>query len=115
MNGVAIATPQTCKPSIYDIDAEEGSGRNQLGTMFRDRVAVKRKLECTWAPLTSAELAQLLSAVEEEFVTLTYPDMKTGAMRTMTCYVGDRTADMYCIYENGQALYKSVAFNFIER
>lgn len=115
VNGVAIPTPQTCKITVYDIDSEEGTGRNQLGEMFRDRVAVKRKVECTWPPQTSAIVSALLSAVEDEFITLTYPDPKLGGQRTMTCYVGDRTSEMYWIQPDGEVLYSSTAFNFVER
>ena len=83
--------------------------------MFRDRMAIKRKVECTWPPHFTPQVSALLNAVENEFITLTYPDPKTGSQRTMTCYVGDRSAEMYYIKPNGEALYSSVSFNFIER
>ena len=115
INGVAIPTPQTTKYTIQDIDSDEGAGRNQQGLMFRDRVAVKRKLECTWAPMYSAEISTLLDKMTGEFFQLTYPDAHTGNLRTMTCYVGDRSADMYMIVSGSKTLWTGLSANFIER
>lgn len=47
INKIDIADPQTLTWDIYDLDSEDGAGRNQQGEIFRDRVAVKRKLNCT--------------------------------------------------------------------
>lgn len=101
--------------SIMDIDSEEGAGRNQLGTAFRDRVAVKRKLQCKWAPMFSAEISALLDSMGDEFFNLTYPDARTGGLRTMTCYVGDRSADAYRIYTGSNVQWKGLSADFIER
>ena len=83
---VSLPAPDELKWNISDLDAD-GTGRNQNGDMFRDRVAVKRKLECSWRPLVSAEMAKLLQAVDDVFFSLTYPDAMTGTDRTMMCYV----------------------------
>lgn len=44
INGVEIATPKTFQVDINDIDGE--TNRNAKGEMLRDRIAVKRKLNC---------------------------------------------------------------------
>lgn len=43
---VVLPAPAEIKWSISDLDGD-GSGRNQNGDLFRDRVAVKRKIECS--------------------------------------------------------------------
>ena len=43
INGIAVKTPSNFKVDISDIDGT--TERNALGYMFRDRIAVKRKLE----------------------------------------------------------------------
>ena len=86
---VVLPAPAEIKWSISDLDSD-GSGRNQNGDLFRDRVAVKRKIECSWLPMSAAKMATLLSAVSDPFFKLTYPDALTGTNRTITCYVGDR-------------------------
>lgn len=98
-----------------DVDSEDGAGRNQLGYAFRDRVAIKRKIKCTWAPMFSATISSLLARMGDEFFEFTYPDARTGGLRTMTCYVGDRSAEAYRIYNGSKVQWIGLSANFIER
>jgi len=109
-----LPTPSELKWSLSDLDAD-GSGRNQNGDMFRDRVAVKRKLECTWPPLLANEMSELLNAVSDIFFELTYPDAMTGSNRTMTCYVGDRSSPIMRPETDGKWLWGGLSMNFVER
>lgn len=111
---VVLPTPSELKWSLSDLDAD-GSGRNQNGDMFRDRVAVKRKLECTWPPLLANEMSELLNAVSDIFFELTYPDAMTGSNRTMTCYVGDRSSPIMRPETDGAWRWGSLSMNFVER
>ena len=74
INKIDITDPQTLTWDIYDLDSEDGSGRNQQGEMFRDRVAVKRKLNCTWPPMEPLPMSVLLKAMDSVFFTMRYPD-----------------------------------------
>lgn len=119
-----IADPQTLTWDIYDLDSESG-GRNQLGEMFRDRVAIKRKLNCTWGPMEPAEMAVLLRAMKEVFFELSFPDAygneevsleEDDFRRTGTFYVGDRSTPMYMWNEDKKKyLWSGLSANFIER
>lgn len=111
---VSLPAPQELQWQISDLDAD-GTGRNQNGDMFRDRVAVKRKISVKWPPLSKSDAATLLQAVEDPFFQLTYPDAKTGANRTMWCYCGDRTAPALRLTSDGQWLWGNITFNFIEK
>lgn len=93
INGVAIKTPSSFQVDISDIDGE--SNRNARGELIRDRVAVKRKLNCQWDGLKDAEIKVLLNAVKDVFFTVEYPDPMVGGLTTKTFYVGDRNAPMY--------------------
>lgn len=116
INGVDIADPQTLQWDIYDLDSEEGAGRNQQGEMFRDRVAVKRKLNCTWGPMEPREMAALLQSMDAVFFTLEYPDAHDGAYKTGDFYVGDRSTPMYMWNNEKQKyLWEGLSANFIER
>lgn len=110
---VYLPDPQEMSVGVYDVDAD-GSGRDQSGTMFRDRVAVKQKVECKFPPLSWSEVSTILNAIEDQFFTLTYPDPKQGSNRSMTCYVGDRTAPVLRAV-SGDYLWGNLAVNFIER
>ena len=51
INNVSIAVPSAFQVDIQDIDGE--SNRNAKGELLRDRIAVKRKLNCEWPPSVS--------------------------------------------------------------
>lgn len=111
INGVDIATPKTYEATVSDLDGE--SNRNANGDLIRDRIAVKRKINLEWGPLTQVETQTLLSAVSSVFFTVTFPDPQQG-MITKTMYVGDRTAPAYS-YINGQVKWQGLKMNFIEK
>lgn len=116
VNGSYIHDPMTMEYQRYDLDREEGSGRDQSGLMFRDRAATKVKLQCTFPPMKAKELAALLQAVDSTFFELEYPDAFTGTRKTITAYVGDRTAPKwYCDPITGEERYQAISMNFIER
>lgn len=111
INGVDIATPKTYEATVSDLDGE--SNRNANGELVRDRIAVKRKLNLEWGPLTQSEIQTLLNAVSSVFFTVTFPDPQSG-MITKTMYVGDRTAPAYQ-YKDGQVKWQGLKMNFIEK
>lgn len=111
INGVNIATPKTYEVTIQDLDGE--SNRNANGAMVRDRIAIKRKLNLEWPPLSQREISTLLNAVSSVFFTITFPDPQEG-MITKTMYVGDRTAPAY-MYINGEAKWSGLKMNLIEK
>lgn len=111
INGVTVVAPKSFKVSISDVDGE--TGRNARGDMVRDRVAVKRKLECEWGLLSQAEMSALLTAVKSEFFTVSYPDPEVGVV-SRTFYVGDRSAPAYS-WANNLKPWSGLSMNFIER
>lgn len=113
INGVAIATPKTFEATVSDLDGE--SNRNADGELIRDRIAVKRKLNLEWGPLTQAETQTLLNAVSSVFFTVTFPDPMSGVV-TKTMYVGDRTAPAYMYDEKAKEVkWQGLKMNFIEK
>ncbi|NWK12778.1 DUF6711 family protein [Clostridium cadaveris] len=111
INGVAIATPKTYEVTVQDLDGE--TNRNANGDMIRDRIAVKRKLNLEWQPLSQSEISTLLTAVSGVFFTVTFPDPQLG-MVTKTMYVGDRTSPAYQ-FKNGEVKWSGLKMNFIEK
>jgi len=112
INGVAIATPKTFEVEISDLDGE--SNRNANGELSRDRIAVKRKLNCEWGPLEPAQISALLNAVSAIFFTAEFPDPQAGTLITKTMYVGDRTTPAYS-FINGVPKWSGLKMNFIEK
>lgn len=112
INGVEIATPKTFQVDINDIDGE--TNRNAKGEMLRDRIAVKRKLNCEWPPLSEEECSELLKSVKDIFFQVTYPDPMEGRMLTKTFYVGDRSIPALS-YIDGEMRWNGLKMNFIEK
>lgn len=111
INGVQIATPKGYEATVSDLDGE--TNRNANGELIRDRIAVKRKLNLEWGPLSQSEIQTLLNAVSSVFFTVTFPDPMSGVI-TKTMYVGDRTAPAYQ-YINGEVKWQGLKMNFIEK
>ena len=111
INGVAIATPKIYEATVSDLDGE--SNRNAAGQLIRDRIAVKRKLNLEWGPLSQSEIALILNAVSGVFFTVTFPDPQLGII-TKTMYVGDRTAPAYQ-YINEEVKWSGLKLNLIEK
>ena len=111
---VVPPTPAELEWNLSDLDGDD-TGRNQSGDLFRDRVAVKRKIKCTWLPMDGTNMSKLLSAVTDPFFELTYPDALDGKSRTITCYVGDRSAPIMRPNNDGVWMWGQISMNFIER
>lgn len=113
INGVAVATPSSFKVDIQDLDGE--TTRNAKGNLLRDRITVKRKLNCEWPPLKNSQISTLLKSVSSVYFTVEYPDPVEGRRLSKTFYVGDRSTPMYYIDSKGNPLWKGLTMNFIER
>jgi hypothetical protein len=113
IGGIEIVDPKSYQAIISDIDAD--SNRNANGELLRDRIAVKRKLELEWEPLSQSEISTLLKAVEDVFFDVTFIDPKDGEI-TKTMYVGDRTAPAYAYDEESNEMkWKGLKMDFIEK
>lgn len=114
--GSLSVNPSSLEWQESDLDSSEGTGRNVLGDMFRDRITVKRKLAVTFPPMFTSEMSEILRAIEPIFFDITYPDPKVGRNVTMKVYVSDRTVPIYR-YDNGANdwLWQGLAIEFMER
>ena len=114
INTVDLPAPTVLQPGIQDLDSEDGTGRNQSGTMFRDRIAVKRTVHCEWGILTREEMAELLSAMSSPSFSLTYPDPQTGELETITAYVGNRVPAMCSVISDTEWMWTGLAVDIVE-
>lgn len=109
-----LPAPTVLQPGIQDLDSEDGTGRNQSGAMFRDRIAVKRTIHCEWGVLSRADMATLLTAMSPPSFLLTYPDPQEGYLKTITAYVGDRTPAICSVISDTDWLWAGLAVDFVE-
>lgn len=113
INGVQVSAPDVYTVSIADLDAS--ANRSGNGTLFRDRVAVKRTIELGWFMISAQELSVLLQNVSSVFFPVTYIDPETNGQRTGTFYVSDRSSGVAVRNADGSYTWRDVAFSLVER
>ena len=114
INNTNLPDPTVLQPGLQDLDSEDGTGRNQVGTLFRDRIAVKRTVHCEWGILNKNEMAALLSAMSPASFEFTYPDPQEGALKKITCYVGDRVPAMCAVISDTDWMWTGLSIDFVE-
>lgn len=113
VNNVNMPCPSKFTWGLQDVSAGE-SGRTDDALMHKNRVAQKRKLQIEWVGKNWQETAQILQAVNPEYIDVTYPDMMNGRYETRTFYVGDRTAPVKFWWVDRKMI-ERISFDFIER
>lgn len=113
ISGVAIPSPDTYEVTISDLDAS--ANRSGNGTLFRDRIAVKRTINLSWTFLTQIELSQILQAVSLVFFPVIYLDPQLGSLSSGTFYVSDRTQGVAIKQSDGSYKWGNVSFSLVER
>lgn len=68
---------QGWKPSRNDVDGPN-AGRNLSGTMIRDFITTKRRIDVTCTPMPEDALANLLEVLDGEGFYATYDDVQYG-------------------------------------
>jgi hypothetical protein len=115
-NLVPVKAPTVMSIVNQDYDSSSTS-RTANGKMVRTVVRGGdnnvRKIQLEWRLLSQEEGAALLEAVKNAYTWCKYPDPQTGALRTMQCYVGDRTTELRR-YEDGRAYWGRISFNLTE-
>lgn len=96
-----------------DVDGEE-AGRALDGTMYRDRKAIKYRLDITCRPLTNAESPTVLAAIEPEYVDVVYDDPRLGASTRRTVYSNNIPAS-FEFEQDGVDYWGGIAFPLIEK
>ena len=116
INGQAIQNPVALQWEESDLDSSEGTGRNQLGDMFRDRITIKRKVSVSFPPMRDTQMSSLLEAISPMFFELEYTDPKLGRRHTMTVYVSDRSVPVYMFDKTmNQWIWQGMSIDFIEK
>lgn len=93
-----------------DLDGENAA-RTMDGTMNRDRVTTKIRLDITCLPLKSDDAATVLNAIYPEYVEVTYTDPMYGLI-TKTMYSNNNPATYVDVKAD---LWEGISFPLIER
>lgn len=100
------------KWSRNDVDGPN-AGRALNGTMIRDRVATKIRLDVTCRPLKLTELNKLLNLIYPVTITVRYNDPQSGLL-TKTMYSNNNPASYCMLKPDGTEWWNGVTFPLIE-
>jgi hypothetical protein len=97
-----------------DVDGES-AGRMLDGTLERNRVATKIRLDVTCRPLNLAEASTVLTAIMPEWVSVRYTDPQMGAVATRTMYSNNNPASYAIKRSDGTEWWDGITFPLIEQ
>lgn len=97
-----------------DVDGPN-AGRSIQGTMIRDRVATKIRLDVTCRPLYLEEAKIVLQAILPEFITVTYTDPMYGKNITKTMYSNNNPAQFLIKRPSGREMWGGITFPLVEK
>ena len=89
------------------------AGRTLAGTMVRDRVATKIRLDVKCRPLTSDELRTILNLINPVYITVEYNDPMTGH-RSGKFYSNNVPASFHMVGADGNEWWSEVSFPLVE-
>ena len=112
VNMLPYVAHQGFKWQRNDIESED-AGRFLDGTLVRDRVATKIRLDITCRPLKTNEAMIVLQAVYPEEVTVRYTDPQYGLV-TRTMYSNNNPASHMLVQEDGTEWWNGITFPLIE-
>ena len=95
-----------------DVDGPD-AGRDLSGTLRRNRVATKHRLDITCRPLTTEEAKIVLDLIMPETVEVRYSDIQEGVVRRVM-YSNNIPATFMMKRRNGTELWGGITFPLIE-
>lgn len=115
IQGVAVPSPSVMSWTISSYDTEGSRGID--GTLHRNMVAQKEKLDIEWycANLTPQQISQILTLTLPEFFEVEFYSPLSASVVKKTMYVGDRETTFYRFYPNSEPIQDSLKFSLIER
>lgn len=113
LNGIDVSSYVKGLRVGYETLVSSDSGRNANGDTVIDVVNQKAKVYVTFRPMKNNEMAEVMSAINDYVIPVTYLDSKTNTLATITCYHGTPEPEYYFIHDD-RVLYKEMNLNFIE-
>nr|DAN56643.1 MAG TPA: hypothetical protein [Caudoviricetes sp.] len=106
--------PASCQFEYETLDGEN-AGRTLDGTMHRDVVSTKIKINLEWNSITVSEMSRLLTALDSPFFTVRYFNPQRGGFVTDTFYCGNRSVPVYSFINNQIKYNSGFTVNLIQR
>ena len=107
-----LPTPKSVQYSQNKIWSQN-TGRLDNGYFVGDLIAIKKKYEVMFPPLTTSQLATVRAAVNTELATVMITNAE-GGTDTVSAYFGDVTVEAYS-WHNGLQYAMNTSISIIER
>ena len=108
--------PYKLEYGLMDVSADDaGRVMDASATMYKQRIAQKRKLNLAWRMLTAEQTGAILRAFNPEYIQVRYWDAMDAAFETRNFYVGDRSAPLKWFQILDGTRYEELSFDLIER
>lgn len=112
IGSTTLPTPKSVTYS-YNKLWSQNTGRLDNGYFVGDLIAIKRKYEVVFPPLSTTELSTVRTACSNDFASVTITDVD-GGDATLTAYFGDVTVEAYS-WHNGIKYAMNTSVSIIER
>jgi hypothetical protein len=112
VNNTDLPAPKNITYSFNKLWSQN-TGRLDNGYFVGDLIAIKKKYEVTFPPLTTAQLATVRAAVNADFATVQITNAE-GNTDTITAYFGDVNVESYS-WHNGINYAINAKVSIIER
>lgn len=108
--------PATLTYGLQDISSSDaGRVHDSDNRMYKMRTSQKRKLVLTWNFPTAAQVSEIMTAFNPEYIYVRYPDAMNNRNEVRQFYVGDRSAPLKWVNLPGKGTrYASLSFDIIE-
>ncbi|MCQ2463983.1 MAG: hypothetical protein MJ095_00210 [Oscillospiraceae bacterium] len=92
-NYITLPEPQALTPERNKIWSAN-TGRLDSGLFVGDLIAIKRKLNISWGPMTASDAKKIINAVNQQYVKIKYTG-EDGEEQEGEFYWGDLSGDVY--------------------
>ena len=97
----------------YETLVSDNSGRNAAGNTVIDIINRKIKVYVGFRPMLDSHMNNLLTAIKDYVVNISYLDPETKTLKTIQCYTGTPEPEYFTIQDN-RKVFKQMSLNFIE-
>lgn len=111
VDGTPLPDPSQFSGSSKSLDTS--AERDLTGMLHRSYVAMKVTTKLEWQNIDWGMIQTILTLVNKPQFQFTFPDPNTGALRTATCYAGDRDWPAVRLPHEGDWI-GSLSFSVIE-
>lgn len=110
-----VCVPIKITPGWNALDSAKSGRDNSTGTMFRDKVADKRKwtIELPYG-LNQTQVKNILAIIKSPQYTLTIPDAVSGTNTSFTVYTSSCEPQIALMTSESAWIYEEFSFNAIE-